>query len=74
MPEIVFNNPSYEQWVSEKGKWLVEREQLQRELSHYKRLEAILRDRADASQEPGDEGAWTMNAEMRVLTDWENGE
>ena len=45
--------------------------QLERELSRYKRLEAILRDRADADV---DEGRQRMNAEMRVLVDWESGE
>lgn len=35
-----------------------------------KRLEALLRDRADADVH---EGRQRMNAEMRVLTDWESG-
>lgn len=43
------------------------------ELTRYKRLEALLRDRADASCEPGDT-RYRGNAEMQVLTDWENGE
>jgi hypothetical protein len=43
----------------------------ERELTRYKRLEALLRDRADADVH---EGRQRMNAEMRVLVDWENGE
>ena len=53
--------------------WRRKADDLERQLARYKRLEALLIERADASQEPGDEGAWTMNAEMRVLTDWEAG-
>lgn len=42
---------------------------LERELARYKRLEAILRDRADSDLY---DGRPRMNAEMRVLVDWEN--
>lgn len=58
--KIVIDNPSY-------GPWLERHSDLLAELSRYKRLEAILRDRADADVDG-------MNAEMRVLTDWETGE
>ena len=49
--------------------WARKCEQLERELTRYKRLEAILRNEADADYH---EGRQRMNDAMRFLSEWEN--
>lgn len=46
----------------------VENERLKRELADYKRLEALLEDRADVVDGP--EGSQRANAEASVLAHW----
>lgn len=47
---------------------------LERELSRYKRLEAILRDRSDVVDVKDSYNEVRANAEMQALQDWEAGE
>lgn len=67
--QIVFENPSYESWVAEKGRWLTERDALLRENTELRRrIENaldLLDGREDASCEPGEE-RFRPNLEMQI--------